>query len=126
MADYAMSYATGLTTFFRLHGLSPARTRIRLDETHLNVRMGWAFRASIPRTSIVSVERDSSPVYAWGVHGWRGSYLVNASSEGIVRVDIDPAARARLMGIPIQLRRLRLSLEEPDDFVRELGRTTAG
>jgi hypothetical protein len=45
---------------------------------------------------------DNEAVTAWGVHGWRGSWLVNGSSSGLVRFEIEPAVRALIMGIPVR------------------------
>jgi hypothetical protein len=51
------------------------------------------------------------------VHGWRGRWLVNGAASGLVMVRFDPRQRARVMGYPVQLEALCLSLEEPDQFV---------
>ncbi len=57
----------------------------------------------------------------WGVHGWRGRWLVNGSSHGIVVLGIDPPARARTLGLPVRLRELAVSLEDPVGFAAALG-----
>jgi hypothetical protein len=82
--------------------------------------VGWAFAAEVPRASIIDVTRATGPVWAWGAHGWRGRWLVNGSGRGLVRLTIDPRARGRSLGVPIKLRELTLSIDDPDGFVEAL------
>jgi hypothetical protein len=39
-----------------------------------------------------------------------------------VSIDIEPVGRAYVMGIPVKLRRLSVSLEEPQRLIAELAR----
>jgi hypothetical protein len=64
---------------------------------------------------------DDRPVRAWGAHGWRGRWLVNASSQGIVRLDLDPPARATCLVLRPRVRDLRVSVDDPDGLVAALG-----
>jgi hypothetical protein len=121
---FAMSYSPGLLLLFRPVDIGPRHTRITADEAELRIQMGWAFRAAVPRAHIRAVARDTAPVTGWGVHGRRGTWLVNGSSQGMVRVDIEPPTTARMLGIPVQLRTLRLSLTDPDAFLAALAPTT--
>ena len=57
-----------------------------------------------------------------GVHGWRGRWLVNGAATGLVAITVDPAVRAWAVGVPVKLRELTLSLEDPDALVGALGR----
>jgi hypothetical protein len=100
-----------------LLGVGPAFSGVELDEDCLRVRMGWSFRADIPRTSIVGVRPFSGLVGGIGVHGWRGRWLVNGAASGIVTLDIEPRARAYVLGVPVRLRRLQVSLTAPDDLL---------
>ena len=98
-------------------GITPAGSYVDVSQTELVLHLGWAFRARIPRSSVRSVEPDSARVTGWGAHGWRGEWLVNGSSKGIVRITIDPLAKATCSGVPVKLRTLRVSLVDPDGFV---------
>ena len=101
----------------------PRHCRVVLTADRLKVKIGlgaWAFAATVPRTSVTSAERVSGPVLGWGAHGWRGQWLINGSSKGLVRVTIDPAGRGRCLIVPIKVKRLTLSLEEPDEFIAAL------
>jgi hypothetical protein len=91
------------------------------DGSEVRVQLGFAFRSSIPRKSIRSARRWRGPVWGWGAHGWRGRWLVNGSSRGIVILEVEPAASAKVLGIPVRVTQLALSVEEPDRFCEHLG-----
>ena len=58
----------------------------------------------------------------WGAHGWRGRWLVNGSSAGIVQLDLEPRQRAWLLSIwPLTLRVLYVSLDDPHGFLAAIG-----
>jgi hypothetical protein len=97
-------------------GLLPRWCYVDVTPTTVVARMGWTFRASIERAAITSVRDDTGRVLGWGTHGWRGVWLINGSSSGIVRIDIEPPARARVLGFPVRLRALRVALEDPAGF----------
>ena len=102
----------------------PRQSTIRVDDDAVHVRMGvggWTFVATVPRSSIVAVDRvGRQRVWAWGAHGWKGRWLVNGSNEGLVRLTLDPRVHARTLGYPLRVRELILSLAEPDDFVARM------
>jgi hypothetical protein len=103
--------------------LGERRAEVELTDDVLRVRMGWAFRAEIPRASIRRAARHRDAWRAIGVHSdlrFR-SWLVNGSTKGIVFLDIDPPARGRTGPFPITIGRLGLGLEDPDTFLRDLG-----
>lgn len=112
---------TGLSRGMTVFGLRRNNSYADVGHDTVSVRMGWAFRATIDRSSIVSVAEDHNRVLGWGVHGWRGRWLVNGSSTNLVRIEIDPPARARVTGVPVRLRTLRVSVEEPAALIDELG-----
>jgi hypothetical protein len=101
-------------------GLGPSLSGVTLDDEEMHVRMGWAFRARVPRAAITGARPVSGMVGGIGVHGWRGRWLVNGSIKGIVGIDIDPPVRAHAIGIPVHLHYLALSLEDPDAFLAAL------
>jgi hypothetical protein len=105
-----------------LLGMGRRVSRVEVAPDDVVVVMGWAFRVTIPRSSVVDVERSDGFVAGWGVHGWRGRWLVNGSSRGLVRMRIDPPAPSRVVGFPGRLRELRVSVVEPDALVAHLRR----
>jgi hypothetical protein len=103
-------------------GMGPGFSGVELDGDTMHVRMGWAFRARVPRSSITGAEAVTGTVGGVGVHGWRGRWLVNGSMERIVGVDIEPSARAVAVGIPVHVHYLALSLEDPEGFLAAVAR----
>jgi len=100
-------------------GLTPRRSYLELDDESLRVQMGWSFRARVPRRSIRSANRDHDR-WSIGVHGFRGRWLVNGAAGPIVAIAIDPPAPAYVVGVPIQLRELLVSVDDPDALVDAL------
>jgi hypothetical protein len=98
-------------------------SNVELTDDTLRVRMGWAFRASIPRRSIRRAALHRDVWWGIGVHSDLRfkTWLVNGSSKGIVFLDLLPPARGRMGPFRITIQRLGLGLEDPDGFLRELG-----
>jgi len=82
--------------------------------------MGWSFQADITRGSIVGAALRSGLVGGIGVHGWNGQWLVNGATRGLVTLSIDPPGRARVMGLPVRLRTLIVSVESPEALIAAL------
>ena len=57
-----------------------------------------------------------------GVHGWAGRWLVNGSGKGLVSLELKPEQRARVLGVPVRLRELIVSVEDPAALIRSLRR----
>ncbi|MGO9382081.1 MAG: hypothetical protein ACLP4W_08285 [Mycobacterium sp.] len=98
-------------------GLGPGRSEVRVDAGTLHVKMGWAFDAHIPLTSITSAKATDAPVFAWGVHYAGGRWLVNGSGKGLVALTIEPPAEANFWIKSVPLRSLWVSVTEPDALV---------
>ncbi len=117
---------TGANRAMVLLGIVPSRCYVEVEGDSLRVQMTWAFAATVPLASVRSFAPDHDRVMGWGVHGWRGQWLVNGSSSGIVRIEIDSPVRARLLAWPVRLHVLRVAVEDPDAFIRSLTAATAG
>jgi hypothetical protein len=111
---YEFEYARWCGWLLGLLGMGRRFSAVIVDADVVTVRMGWAFRTEIPRASVAAVEPDDGMVLGWGVHGWRGRWLVNGSSRGLVRFAIAPPVRARVCGFPVRLTTLRVSLQDRD------------
>jgi len=120
-ASFKLSYGA-LRPLLSALGMGPRFSTVELENETLRVHMGWAFRAEIPVHQITAVEPREGFPGGIGVHGWRGRWLVNGATTGLVALTIDPPVRAWATGIPIHLRQLVLSLEDPDAVVAALAR----
>ena len=92
-----------------------------IDGDQIVVWMSYTFRSAFDRSAIQSVRPWSGRVWSWGVHGWRHRWLVNGSSRGILVLTIDPPANARVLGVPVRVRELGVSLDDPAGFAAALG-----
>jgi hypothetical protein len=111
-----------------LVGMSPANSDLVVTDDVVTCRMGvggWGFRGTVPRGSVVDVTPGPKRVWSWGVHGWRGRWLVNGSSKGVVVLHIEPASRARVVGLPVKLRELWVSVDDPAALAAALGHALA-
>jgi len=109
-----------LTPLLQLMAIGPNNASIELTAESLDVRMGWAFKTSVPRSSITNVHVLDKKVMSIGVHGWAGRWLVNGAGDRLVQIDIEPRAKARTAFIPLKLRELTLSLENPAEFTQAI------
>ncbi len=105
-----------------LFGMNPGNSFVEVDGHEVRVQMGRGFRATIPRSSIVEARRRGYVWWAYGVHGGAGRWIVNGSGHNIVTVRIEPPVAARVLGVPIRLRELWVSLEDPGQFRAAIGR----
>lgn len=103
-------------------GIGRRNSYVDVTDDELDVRMGWMFQARIPRASIGTVGERGYVWWAYGVHGNGGRWIVNGSGHNIVTVRIEPPVRARVLGVPIRLRELWVSLEDPGQFRAAIGR----
>ena len=91
---------------------------VEITDGQILVRMSWGFRAAIPIESVQHVGRwEGRAPLSIGVHGWRGRWLVNGSRRGLVTIDVAPPSRARVIGVPVRLRELTVSVDEPAALV---------
>lgn len=114
---------TGVNKALAAFGLTQQSSWVDVSDTEVVAHMGWAFHAVIQRSSIASVSEDTDRIIGWGVHGWRGDWLVNGSSKNVVRIEIDPPGTARSIGFTVNLKRLRVSVVDPVAFQRSLAAT---
>ena len=107
--------------FSKIVLLPPSLSAVDVEREEVRVRMGWAFRSRFPRAAIVSVSKlDYRPI-SRGVHGFAGRWLVNGSGQGIVTLDLNPPQRAYVMGFPVRLGTLMVSVEAPAALAQVLG-----
>lgn len=101
--------------------MSPSASYVEIDGDEVAVRMGWGFRARFARSAVQSISPCRSAPLSRGVHGWGGRWLVNGSGRGIVTIELVPPQRGYVMGFPVRLRQLMVSVEDPDGLAAALG-----
>jgi hypothetical protein len=108
----------------RLPNFDPDESYIEVDGENIIVRMGESFFVSFPVSTLRQAGLDRSPAWAWGVHGSKGTWLVNGSRKGIVSLWVDPPAQAEIaagdLRSSVELKKLRLSLKDPKEFLRAI------
>src|SRR5215472_12746315 len=94
--------------------LPPEDSYVEVTDDRVTARMGWAFRAAFDRSRVVRAAPSGKPVrLTRGVHGWAGRWLVNGAGDGVLEIDLAPPQGARVMGFPVTLRQLLVSVEDP-------------
>ncbi len=101
--------------------ISPLKSYVEVGSRQVCVRMSWAFKACFPRSAVMSAAESQNHPLSRGVHGFAGRWLVNGSGKGIVTIDLQPSQRATVMGFPVRLRQLMVSVAEPGALVAALG-----
>lgn len=116
---FPISFTAANRAVLRGMFIPPRRAYVDVTDDHLEVRMGWAFSARIPRRLVARVAPGKPPgiPFTAGAHGWRGRWLVNGSADGIVEIELSEPGRASTLGLPIRLKTLSVSLEDPEGFL---------
>ena len=103
--------------------LGPNSAYVEVGADSVEARMGYAFRGSIPLKSITTTTKLGKVPWSYGigVHGWGGHWVVNGTLHDLVRLQIEPPAKAQVLGVPVKLKDLWVSLEDPDGFLAAIG-----
>ena len=102
---------------------SPSESYVEVDDDGVNVRMAWTFKAKFARSAVKGATATDKRPLSRGVHGWAGRWLVNGASDGILKIDLEPTQRAYVMGWPVRLRELMVSVDEPEALSAALARS---
>jgi hypothetical protein len=97
-------------------GLPPSSAYLQVTEEQVEVRMGWAFRSRFRRSAVASAAPLHIRPLSRGVHGFGGSWLLNGTGRGILKIELSPAQRAYVVSVPISLRELLVSVSEVSDL----------
>jgi hypothetical protein len=102
-----------------LCGLPRGFSYIEIDGDTIKVRMSYAFRLRFTRGDISAVTTHR-PVVSIGVHGFRGRWLVNGANRPSAAVAVALPVRARVLGFPVRLRELLVSVGDVAELQRAL------
>ncbi len=111
---FPITFEPGYAALSRALFIAPADSYVEIDDGTVSVRMAWAFRATFARSAV----KGTSPLgkrvpLTRGVHGWSGRWLVNGAGDGILVVNLEPRQRGYVMGFPVKLRELLVSVDDP-------------
>jgi hypothetical protein len=110
-------------------GAGPKLSRVTVSSSTVDIGMGWAFHATIPREAVASarplngLSELSGPFrirVLRGVNYWRGTALVNGAGTGLVEITLDRPNWVRLGPFPVRMRRLIVSAEDQPGLVTAL------
>lgn len=124
--NYAISYNTPGRILLGLVGAGPRRSQVELDGDMIHARLGWSGSVTIPRASIVSVERVNRIPWwlGYGMHGGlRGTWALNGSSSGAVKLTLNEPVSGKVLGLPVRARTVYFSLEDPEGFIASVAPT---
>ena len=115
-------------------GAGPRVSRMVVSPSTLDVRLGWAFQATIPRETIASARPLNGGLSELhgplglsvlrGVNYWRGTALVNGAGTGLVEITLDHSEQVRLGPFRVAMRRLIVSAEDQSGLVAALTPST--
>ena len=115
-------------------GAGPKVSRVKVSSSTVDIRMGWAFQATISREAVASVRplnRGLSELRGplglsvlRGVNYWRGTALVNGAGTGLVEITLDRPKWVRLGPLRVRMRRLIVSAEDQSGLVAALNPST--
>ncbi len=115
-------------------GAGPKVSRVKVSSSTVDIRMGWAFQATIPREAVASarpLNRGLSELRGplglsvlRGVNYWRGTALVNGAGTGLVEITLGQPNWVRLGPFPVRMRQLIVSVEDQSGLVAALNPST--
>ncbi len=102
--------------------LSPDEAHVDVADHLVSVKFSWAFRTAFPRSSIASTSVYPKRPVSRGVHGFGGTWLVNGTGDGILDLCFEPMQRGHVLGWPVSLRHLLVSVDDPNALAEALAR----
>ena len=117
---FSLRYGAASRWLLTAFASGPRRSGIAVGDADVAVQMGVSFGGRAPLRSVTSAQPLDETVISRGAHGWRGDWLVNGAGDGLVEVLFEPPMKAHVLGVPVRVRRLRVSVEDPVGFARAL------
>jgi hypothetical protein len=118
---FTLRYGAFSRSMLRLIGSGPTHSGIAISDADLAIKMGRSFDGRAPRTSVTSARALTDTVISRGVHGWRGDWLVNGDGSGLVELLFEPPMPGHVLMFPVRVRRLRVSVDDPEGLVAAVG-----
>jgi hypothetical protein len=93
-------------------GLLPSKSYVQIQGEQVEVRMGWAFSSRFRRSDISSTAASDIRPMSRGVHWLGDGWLINGAGRGILRIHLSPAQRGYVIGLPVPLREVLVSVSD--------------
>ncbi len=119
-------------TLMTAFGAGRKAPRVEVTSSTVDVRMGWAFHATIPREAVASARplnrselRGPFRISTLrGVNYWPRTALVNGAGTGLVEITFDRSEWVWLGPLRAPMRRLIVSAEDQTELVAALNPST--
>jgi hypothetical protein len=131
---FAISFDRPSRSPMTVLGAGPKVSRVKVSSSTVDIGMGWAFQATIPREAVASARPLNTGLSELpapfglsvlrGVNYWRGTALVNGAGTGLVEITLDRPNWVRLGPFPVRMRRLIVSVEDQSGLVAALNPRT--
>ena len=115
-------------------GAGPNVSRVEVSSSTVDIHLGWAFQATIPRAAVASARPLDGGLSELrgplglsvlrGVNYWRGTALVNGAGTGLVDITLDRPKWVRLGPLRVPMRRVIVSAEDQSELVSALNPST--
>lgn len=107
-----------------IFGGTPGDSFVDVGPEQVRFRFGFTFDQRIPRAQI---EGAAAVKHAWWLGiGWKiapGMVALIGDTAGVVEVRLREPRRVRLVGIPWRYQKLRVSLQDPEAFIKDVAGT---
>jgi hypothetical protein len=111
-------------------GTGPKDSRVKVSSSTVDVRLGWAFKAVIPREAVASARSLDHGLTELrgplglsvlrGVNYWRGTALVNGAGTGLVEITLNRPKWVRMGPLRVRMHRLIVSADDQSGLVSAL------
>ncbi len=102
--------------------LAPDAAFVDVADDLVHVRFSWAFRATLRRSGIFRAGVHAGRPISRGVHGFGGRWLVNGAGDRVAELVLSPSQGAHVLGVPVELGVLLVSVDDPEALVRAVAR----
>lgn len=104
--------------FMLFLGATPANSYVELEGDEIRLRFGLGFNQTIVRKNVIgAAERSWSFINGMGVIAGGQVFGLIGSTGGVVELTLRDPVRLRFVGYPWSVRRIAISLDNPQGFI---------
>ena len=117
---FPISFDAPFRVISRMLFLSPDKAHVDIGGDFVHVQFSWGFSSTFPRSSVIGTRVYPRRPISRGVHGFAGRWLVNGAGDRILDITLEPEQRARVLGWPVRLRNLLVSVDNPEALAQAI------